>query len=79
MGTEKEKKPEVRILGDHCLRKCNIFHTENALSGPFKALKNQNSGRNRRSPIPEAVQNGTSVFGTAEASEASDTGTNVQK
>ena len=43
MGTGKEKKkPAVKILGDYCFRKYNIFHPQ----------KNLNSGKNLRSPIP---------------------------
>ena len=31
IGTGKEKKqPEAKILGDSLLKKCNIFHPENA-------------------------------------------------
>ena len=40
MGTGlKKKKPDVKISGDYCRRKCNIFHPESAISGPFKGLK----------------------------------------
>ena len=52
---ERKKKPNVKILGDYCCRKCNIFHPENAISGPFKALKNRNSGKNLRLPIPDTT------------------------
>ena len=55
MGTRKEQKN----------LKYNIFHLENAISGPFKAFymlkkvlkKKTNSGKNLRSPIPASSIN----------------------
>ena len=53
MGTGKEEKKtwkeDIRRL---LLYKCNIFHPENAISGPFEALKKRDSGKNLRLPIP---------------------------
>ena len=52
---KEEKKNWSKYIRQLLLRKFNIFHPENEMKGPLKALKKrkQNSGKNLMSPIPK--------------------------
>ena len=42
---EKKEQPKLKILGDYCWKKCNIFQQ--------KKKTHLDSGKNMRSPIPD--------------------------